>query len=659
MSSRIKQMLELLQDSQSFITVATLAQTIGVSERTLFRDIVKLEDYLKIYDVGLVKQRGVGVKLTGDISRLNERFFVRQNYFLRLNGEERCQSIIVYLAMRVHIIKIVELSQLYGVSDSCISNDLKKIDNLFLEEKKDIRIIRQKGVGITLAGDEWTIRMYALRCFFKFVNPKDVLGFLFQRQENELVKEIIRYFGFDFDSQKIVVAIESTEKQIGYTFSWFDLLLLYMYLQLALKRRVIFYDSNKLHFPKFVQNVAMEIAENLWTLFAQSDRYEIAWLQTVLSAMEPGEHIKIPEIYPQLPSLFGDMFLELAQKGYRSIEPDTHVYTVLKNGLSFLLYKRSIQMPTLTSTSSTIKKKKDSYSADVCLILKQLINQYTQLDITEDELSFVAIALRPFLEKTDRKEQHLRIVVACFEGICLAQGIAALIKKTFPNVLVESALSSERLNDSWLVEHKIDLVVTTFPTGFSSAPEFIIDLPFNIADFIQTFTKCLHSFEKYNEEDFWIDTLKENIDFYTDIDSVILLLHTFALKEFPKSIATHDYTKLIAQEISSEKHIAQKLKRDLDKREMYGAVYLDDSKVRLFHCRTKYVSNPVIGILRFRDTKTVLFYMLASENATSDQLKIISKISIALIGDTSFTEALASKSLSEIKKNLYRILAPE
>ena len=71
-SARERQILEILLKNTDEMTVKDLAKQIGVSGRTIHRDLKNVEDILGEYNLSLQKKSGVGVQITGDQTKIRE-----------------------------------------------------------------------------------------------------------------------------------------------------------------------------------------------------------------------------------------------------------------------------------------------------------------------------------------------------------------------------------------------------------------------------------------------------------------------------------------------------------------------------------------------------------------------------------------------------------
>src|SRR5699024_12371702 len=65
LSGRERKMLEYLLEAQEAVTIKTIAATLDVSERTVHRDLANIERILFDYNMGINKQSGVGLQISG------------------------------------------------------------------------------------------------------------------------------------------------------------------------------------------------------------------------------------------------------------------------------------------------------------------------------------------------------------------------------------------------------------------------------------------------------------------------------------------------------------------------------------------------------------------------------------------------------------------
>lgn len=658
MKPRIKKVLEILLSTDGWIPVPKLAEKTGAGERTLFRDLIELEYYLKAYNVQVLKKRSVGVRLDGDINNLNfqnKRTTIKLSWLTPL---QRQLAIITYLGFSPQIIKLSELATLLSVSDSCISTDLKEIDLLIQTKQINLSLIRQKGIGIMLSGPEWTLRMFVLESFLHLFEVSDILETILQTGRNTLSEQLFKALHIDAEIDRLFNAINESEKKIGVHFSWSDLVLLFIYLALALRRKVIFFEESSGFPHSDSTDFSISFASLLWNLLTMKDEKEIMWLSVLLSSLESGEVNETLYIYPGIKNIVLSCIPQFFAKNIISINFDPQLQKILEVQLSSIILKKNYKIP-IVSHSTYDDHILDSYTILIDDILIPEIYKTLSIKLDSQDLIPVKLIFASTNDSYILSKKNIRVVVSCIEGICLANLITNTIKKNFLQVSIIASLSNDKLSETWLASERIDLIVSTFPTHLSWAEEFIVPNPFSVDDFIKSFADYLENtfvktnFSQKNQN----SQNKQEVAYNTSVQSSLDLIQSFKLKTISTQYTDIEIIQLITNEILQVKKDKILLQKELELRESYGSVLLENSNIRLFHCRSKIIKTAIAGLIRNSVTGEIYFYLIAPFMASKEEIAILSTISIALSEDESFVYALRTMTENEIQKILFTLLA--
>ncbi|MDR2659141.1 MAG: transcription antiterminator [Spirochaetaceae bacterium] len=162
-SPRLARILELLLIKDAPLCAGDLAEELGCSRRTLFRDLKNVENILAPYDITLVSVPGIGLELRGTAAA-RECFAAalrKECPALPGNKRERLLGLLVELFDDNNIHKLFYFAYTLGSSEATISNDLDELE-LWLAGRS-IKIIRRPGLGVCYSGGEADIRA-ALVC---------------------------------------------------------------------------------------------------------------------------------------------------------------------------------------------------------------------------------------------------------------------------------------------------------------------------------------------------------------------------------------------------------------------------------------------------------------------------------------------------------------
>ena len=128
---RMKQLIWVLLEHEGIISVKNLAQKIGVSKRTVQRELGYMESALKPYGITFMSKTGVGVWLEGkeeDKNRLAEEVGQGDSYDAG-NREERRKRLILQILKEKGLKKLFYYSSQFGVSEATISTDLEAVED--------------------------------------------------------------------------------------------------------------------------------------------------------------------------------------------------------------------------------------------------------------------------------------------------------------------------------------------------------------------------------------------------------------------------------------------------------------------------------------------------------------------------------------------------
>lgn len=161
---RMRQILNVLLKEQSAISVKYLSEQIGVSKRTVQRELEYIEGILKGYDLCFWSKTGVGIRLDGseeEKQRLREEISQGDSYDTG-NREERRKRLILEILREKELRKLFYYSDRFGVSETTVSTDLETVEGWLMQY--GLRVVRKPGSGISVQGSEEDYRR-AIRAF--------------------------------------------------------------------------------------------------------------------------------------------------------------------------------------------------------------------------------------------------------------------------------------------------------------------------------------------------------------------------------------------------------------------------------------------------------------------------------------------------------------
>ena len=163
---RMKQILKVLLGENEAISVKSLAEQVGVSKRTVQRELESMDYYLKSYAVSFQSKTGVGVWLEGNEAERNRLLMdvAKGQSYDAANREERRKRLILEILKEKGLKKLFYYSSQFGVSEATISTDLESIEGWL--NRYDLTISRRPGSGTSIQGSEENYR----RAICAFIN---------------------------------------------------------------------------------------------------------------------------------------------------------------------------------------------------------------------------------------------------------------------------------------------------------------------------------------------------------------------------------------------------------------------------------------------------------------------------------------------------------
>ena len=133
-SDRSKEIIENLMNANGPLTVSALSKKLGVTERTIYRQIPEVTEIIESYDLTLDNSSGNGFMIFGslyNLKRLNsvfEEVKTEQNY----SNKERVDIILLTLLNEDDYIKTQALAIDLNTSSQTIRNDYQSMKELSL-----------------------------------------------------------------------------------------------------------------------------------------------------------------------------------------------------------------------------------------------------------------------------------------------------------------------------------------------------------------------------------------------------------------------------------------------------------------------------------------------------------------------------------------------
>lgn len=667
-SARERQILEILLKNNDETTVKDLADQIGVSARTIHRDLKNVEDVLGEYDLSLLKKSGVGVQIMGDSSKIHElELYLFNLSHTEYTPEERQTIILCELLEINEPVKLVGLANDLNVTIATVSTDLTK-----LEEKLQnfgLTLIRRRGYGVELEGSEGAKRRAMSSLISEYLDESELLSLTrenIQKRSTRQIHTISEKLMGLVEKKKLVIVeeiVNSTVQELPFSMADSAYIGLVVHLALAVER--IQKGEGITINPSYLERqrdskeykAAGKMVAQLEQVFAITiPEAEVAYITM---------HLKGAKIRHDYEYLNEDESLEAAIKTKKLIEKvenltgvdlsaNRSLFEGLVTHLKPAIYRLEQKMGI---TNPLLDKVKQDY-AELFAIVKQAASHvFQEFDVPDEETGYLVMHFGAALLGS-RELVSIKTLVVCSSGIGTSKMLATRLHKEFPeltHIQNVSVMEFKRMD-----KEQYQLVISTIPIPDYNG-DYIVVTPFlnkeeieKIHSFINSY-RIIHSTEKHlpvkispnaNAVQKSPAKLMEEMQGIKEYaETIAALLKGFEINDIYGRHTTDDILIYTCRKLFQEQKIddVEAVVEKVLERERLGGIGIPDTGMALFHTRSSHVSEPVFGIsVLERPLKVVgmdnqememkfLLLLLSPVNLSDQALEVLSLLSSLLI----------------------------
>ena len=450
MNARQIFLLEFLLKQHEYLSANQLAEKYGVSTKTVYQDIDKLNDF---FDEGELKSRIVkvprkGIKLSADEERKQIHSLLLVNKHESgvqdFSPEYRESELIKRLFINQEELDIYNFAEEMYVTESTVHRDIDKLEKNLGQFNLKIRI---KHDQLFVDGDEWNIR----KALQSYVIQAQSLG----REEN-----IERFFS-EKDIEICNEAISRLSQKYHHQFSEeYSCLLLVECL--VFKKRTehdncltertsnLINDLNHLEVYFFSGELLESIINKS---FSEISPYEIEAMAYSLLAY--GFSIQSADYIQNIDHQVNELIQKVSNLLSLDLSKDNHLKLMLSNHISKMIFRLRNQIYITNPALEEIKKQYSSLFNVIWIAIRGL-SKYYEINISNEELAFIVIHFQLAIEKIVKP---LNIVVICQNGIATSELIMSKLHKIFDSDAKITNINARELDFYDL--SNIDLIIST------------------------------------------------------------------------------------------------------------------------------------------------------------------------------------------------------
>ena len=450
MNARQIFLLEFLLKQHEYLSANQLAEKYGVSTKTVYQDIDKLNDF---FDEGELKSRIVkvprkGIKLSADEERKQIHSLLLVNKHESgvqdFSPEYRESELIKRLFINQEDLDIYDFAEEMYVTESTVHRDIDKLEKNLGQFDLKIRI---KHDQLFVDGDEWNIR-------------KALQSYVIQAQSLGREEKIERFFS-EKDIEICYEAISRLSQKYHHQFSEeYSCLLLVECL--VFKKRTennncltertsnLINDLNHLEVYFFSGELLESIINKS---FSEISPYEIEAMAYSLLAY--GFSIQSADYIQNIEHQVNELINKVSNLLSLDLSKDNPLKLMLSNHISKMIFRLRNQIYITNPALEEIKKQYSSLFNVIWIAIRGL-SKYYEINISNEELAFIVIHFQLAIEKIVKP---LNIVVICQNGIATSELIMSKLHKIFDSDAKITNINARELDFYDL--SNIDLIIST------------------------------------------------------------------------------------------------------------------------------------------------------------------------------------------------------
>ena len=674
---RTKQILKVMLQQNQTISIKNLADQVGVSKRTIQRELEYIDSSLKKYQIHFHSRTGVGVWLEGNEEeklRLLQDITTGYTYDVS-NREDRRKRLVLEILKNKGLKKLFYYSSKFQVSEATISADLEAVEEWL--NRQGLFVVRKPGSGVEIEGSEASYRK-AIRTFIDENMDTRVLREAYESDDNvrescdELSQSKIGQILNNDILKRVVNCLMEMEDPRVMSLTENSYIGLVIHIAIAVNR--------------IVKNEIIE-SDTRWTEeVLQGEDYELA--QKIVCELEKEFDIDIPplEISYICLHIKGAKHERIAWEGQKSAGRENRELQQLINEMidvfdaenSFLLkqddefiqgllahlqptfirilYDMQIANPVLEDIK---KGYPDIYER--CIRVANVLAEWIGKPVPEEEIGFLTVHFGAAVVRLEGRKEEVRNVsmgIVCSSGIGISRLMSSKLEKAFHDRVVITTYGKKDITPYIIA--KTDFFVSSISLENVDAPVLYVN-PLLSEEDMEQVRKMVYRYERMPRKDKEVTGFSQQLEeinlVAAQINAVIKYMEFFKVDHY---ITFDELLIAIGEKMSPYRDLGEIIRDDLQKREMIGSQIFAEFGFALLHTRTRGVMRPSFTICMtkdlqsfrdpyFKNISVVFIMLLPVDDRVRINSEILGYISTILIEDMAFMDTVLKGNKEEIR----------
>ena len=584
-----RKLIRKLADLPSvWLTAAALGESVGVSRRTVMRELPGMEKWLKAAGFRLVRSPGQGMRLEEEEQRRAAlRALVGGGVVLSKN--ERIDRLLTLLFAAGGPVKAQWLAERLDVSEHTLSGDLNAAADWLLA--RDVTLMRRAGVGVWLEGTPESLRRAMGVRLRPQLTQMDWQQFLESRQGGTTLDLLDRQ-----DMQTVARVLQGFERRGRFVFS--DSAFVALVLHLTLLAGQVRSGTLSAEGPRDTagRDAAALLLSVEGTLGVRLPAGEAAYLERYLQAATGEQDWDDPQQL-QVSQLAALLIQGMEREtgvtltGFSTFRADLCAH--LRPMLLRITRGERIENPQLNAVRTQYPALWDA----VRLVCGEAARTLRLPSIPDEEAGFLAMHFGAVLEECEKARRRLRAVVVCPMGLATSRFLTSQLDREFPLIAVERMCPMRGLDTDALRREGIGLILSTVPLHVDF-PHIVVSTVLQEKDRI-LLQNAIDSFQRQASAPVQAALPTADLRYTGALSACVVdLLDTLAVREVSAPRSRRDLIRHAARLFCNTPAGARRVEDALVRREALGDTYIAPLRALLLHCKTDVVTGCRLGYLR-------------------------------------------------------------
>lgn len=686
---RMQQILRRLLKETDFLSEQSLADDLGISKRTVQRELEGTEKALSSYNLKLIRQKRAGILLDGsDLDKKELETALIDTAAMDFSDKDTRRRYLLFELLRDRTPKkLLYYSTLLGVSEATAASDLESLSSWL--EKNNLKVLKKQGYGVLLTGSEKDYRE-AMHRFISETTSADAFKDL-QNADESLSKALAHV----------------TDKGVYQLLNTHTIQRVYNVLKKLDEKKISqFTDTAKIgliiHIAIAIERIAKGQPDDTDgdAIPILEDSEDAALAKRIVSAMETEFQITMPPIEASylllhikgakiryqdsdlwaLPSTVDES--ELLRVIDDMIEAfDTRLAYDLRCDDEFLQGLFVHLQPTIIRLQhhlNIINPLLDDIKREYDAVFQKakraanVLSLALDTPVSDDEVGYLTIHFGAALERIKGNEAFTRKVsigIVCASGFGIARLMMTRLQNKLPKNVHLQAYGSDSVTEE--TRKQTDFFVSSLPLSLPGADVLFVSPLISPSELHQIIGKIeeyahvpkkLPAVDKPAEDDF-VAALDKTRLLSKEIADILRAYRQYTL---PAGVTFAEAVHTLSSAAVEDEEQSAQLFDAIINRERLNSQIFPDQGFALLHCRTAAVKQSLFYTAvpdessftdsYFQGISTLLLLVMPQDEQSQLHTDVLGSISSALVSDPSFAQAIHGHDEEKIRGQLQRIL---